>query len=270
MKKQLLTLSKTAIGILLGMLLVIGLPAQQSLAAGAEELQELQQLFEIQLQRAYQLGVEDAVDALEAEIDNALWSVTPDNPDLMWREADGKSQVLMVTWTSWNGYDDKVGQKMQLSREVWTTPVPQLQKFASQLNLSENNLTLRLEEYLGLPAHNGKTKFVQMWVEPKDLFRPCPDPEISDTQCELEISPTVEQLHQEWVNEKILTSYSENGYPWTRLGYTYDWGSIGTEVGASEFVVRAGAEVEIDSVMNTVDYAQGKSLETDSSVVMPL
>ncbi len=256
MKKQLLTISTILIIILLGIILTITLFFQQSLIADQKELKEL---FEIQLQRAYQIAVEDAANPQEDEIDNNLWPITPDNPDLIWREVDGKPQVLMVTWTSWNGYDDKVGEKMPLSREVWTTPGLQLQRFASQLNLSEENLTLRLEQYLGLPYHDGKTKFVQMWVEPKDLFRPCPDPEISDTYCGLEFPSTVEPLHQEWVNEKILTSYGENGYPWTRLGYTYDWGNIATETGGSEFVVRAGAEVEIDSVIDTVEYFKQNS-----------
>ncbi len=259
MKKQLFTLSKKLITLILGIILILGLPMQKSLAASPQDLQELQQLFDIQLQRSYTRGVMDAAHTREDEIDNTLWSITPDNPDLILREVDGKPQVLMVTWTSWNGYDDKVGEKMQLSREVWTTPAPQLQTFGSQLNLNEDNLTLRLEQYLGLPPHNGKTKFVQMWVEPKDLFRPCPDPEISDTRCDLEFPANVEPSHEEWVNDKILTSYGENGYPWTRLGYSYDWGNIATEIGGSEFVVRSGAEVEIDSVINTVEYVQQNS-----------
>lgn len=256
MNKQLLTRAKTLIIILLGIILTIALLFQQSLTA---DLKELKVLFEIQLQRVYQIAVKDAANPQEDEIYNNLWPIIPDNSDLIWREVDGNQQVLMVTWTSWDGYDDKVGETMQLSREVWTTAVPELKKFASQVNLSQKNFTLRLEQYLGLPPHNGKTKFVQMWVKPQDLFRPCADPEISDTNCDLEFPSTVDPLHKEWVNKKILTSYGDNGYPWTRLGYTYDWGNVGTEFGASEFVVRAGAEVEIDSVMNTVEYVPENS-----------
>ncbi|MEM9925451.1 MAG: hypothetical protein AAF915_17140 [Cyanobacteria bacterium P01_D01_bin.50] len=257
MRKALLVISTTISVLLLAVILVIGLPVKKSLATYQNDLQELQGEFDMQLQRSYQLAVEDAADALEDEIYKGLLPIVPDNPDLKWREVDGKPQVLMVTWSSWNGYDEKVGQKMQLTREVWTTAVPELQKFASQLQLNENNLNVRLEEYLGLPAHNGKTKFVQMWVYPKDLYRPCPDSEIDDTQCDLDFPNPVDAQHEEWINKQIINSYGEKGYPWTRLGYTYDWGRIGTEIGASEFVVRAGAEVDIDSVMNTVDYVRG-------------
>ncbi len=28
----------------------------------------------------------------------------------------------------------------------------------------------------------------------------------------------------------MSSSYNENGFPWTRLGYTYDWGRVDSEV----------------------------------------
>ena len=65
-------------------------------------------------------------------------------------------------------------------------------------------------------------------------------------------------IHQYWFIKKMLTSYGDRGYPLTRLSYTYDCGSLETEAGASEFVIRKGAEVEIESVMETIDYVRGK------------
>jgi len=46
------------------------------------------------------------------------------------------------------------------------------------------------------------------------------------------------------------------GYPWTRLGYTYDWGSNAGEIGLSEFVLRAGSAALIQSITATNDYCQ--------------
>lgn len=229
-------------------------PLKQVLASPEEDWQKL---FEVQLQRAYQRAVEDAYNAQPDEVHHQLWAITPDNPQLIWRKSKEQKQVLMVTWTSWDGYSDRVGQKMDLEREIWVTAVPELQQFASQLDLSENSLILRLEQYLGLPPHNGKTKFVQMWVNSRDLFRPCPDSEINDTRCEIQFPPRVWRAHQYWFIDKMLTSYGEEGYPLTRLGYTYDWGSLETEAGASEFVIRKGAEVEIESVTETIEYVRG-------------
>jgi hypothetical protein len=45
-------------------------------------------------------------------------------------------------------------------------------------------------------------------------------------------------------------------FPWTRLGYTYDWGSSFVYegslpgVGASEFVIKQGAEIYVERVEN--------------------
>ena len=44
--------------------------------------------------------------------------------------------------------------------------------------------------------------------------------------------------------------------PWTRLGYTYDWGNQASEVGLSEFVVWAKTTVKVESVTQNADYCQ--------------
>ncbi len=51
-------------------------------------------------------------------------------------------------------------------------------------------------------------------------------------------------------------SYGENGYPWTRLGYTYDWGNPISEVGLSEFIIDEGATIEIKGVTTNEDYCK--------------
>jgi hypothetical protein len=51
-----------------------------------------------------------------------------------------------------------------------------------------------------------------------------------------------------------VTSYSNTGYPWTRLGYTYDWGNPKSEIGLSEFVIKNGAPIKIHSVVNADAY----------------
>jgi len=36
-----------------------------------------------------------------------------------------------------------------------------------------------------------------------------------------------------------------NGYPWTHLGYTYNWAPGGDRYGASEYVIRGNAKAVI-------------------------
>ena len=61
--------------------------------------------------------------------------------------------------------------------------------------------------------------------------------------------------HVAWIENLQGSSYGEKGYPWTRLGYTYDWApDAKSEVGLSEFVARKGTTVVVESIASQVDY----------------
>jgi hypothetical protein len=45
-----------------------------------------------------------------------------------------------------------------------------------------------------------------------------------------------------------------DGYPWTRLGYTYDWAPGASGIGASEFVTRKEMPVIVKAKVPTVAY----------------
>ncbi|MEI6757798.1 MAG: hypothetical protein FDX18_01755 [Chlorobium sp.] len=215
-------------------------------------------LYQAELEKAYHSAVVDAEKAEPWEISKNLVAIVPSNQKLVWKNKDDvqNARILVVTWTNYNGYDDKVGQPVGLSREVWVTTVPELRNFCK--NLKENR-SLRLEQLLGLPPNAGKTKLVEMWVRPGDLFRPSADPEISDSEAETEFRTAnkfvkVSDDYVKWYNDLKAHSYGANGYPWTRLGYTYDWGNENRHVGLSEFVILPGATVEINSILSTMEY----------------
>ncbi|WP_461537615.1 hypothetical protein [Spongorhabdus nitratireducens] len=209
------------------------------------------------LNKAYQAAVEDAKTAEPDEISFDLTAISRTNKNLVWKEAS-KEKLLAVTWTGWNGYDKKVNDSMTLSRDVWVTVAPQLQAFCKDLTSSDADKSLRLEQLMGLPPNGGKTRFVQLWVSPQDMFRPSPDPSVSDHEAELNFPVSagmeVSESHKKWINDLKESSYGTNGYPWTRLGYTYDWGNPDSEVGLSEFVIKAGATVEIESTSDIKNY----------------
>jgi hypothetical protein len=212
-------------------------------------------------EQAYLAAVQDAAVAEPAEVATDLVAIVPENADLIWRGTGDNRAVLMVTWTSWNGYDAQVGQTTTVTRDVWVTAAPDVREFVRTNLVPPDVLTARLEQLLGVPPNNGKTKFVQFWVSPRDLFRPSADPEISDREAELDLPQstafiTVSDAYQQWFANQTAISYGDNGYPWTRLGYTYDWGNPCSEEGLSEFVIRAGATVEVESVTSTLDYCR--------------
>ncbi|MDP8285721.1 MAG: hypothetical protein RAP03_03555, partial [Candidatus Electryonea clarkiae] len=62
------------------------------------------------LRHAYSQAVKDAEIAEPDEISRNLVAIIPSNNTLQWNKDTG--EILVVTWASWNGYDDHVGSYM--------------------------------------------------------------------------------------------------------------------------------------------------------------
>jgi len=213
------------------------------------------------LEQQYQEALKDAQTATPDEISRSLTAVVPWNDKLVWEGDPNVSRVAVVTWTSYTGYDSQVGQTITASRDIWVTMVPEIRNWVRRHHILPRNLTLRLEELLGVPPHSGKIRFVEFWVDPNTLFRPSPDPEITDREAELDFPVsaqfvTVSQSYTDWFNALEAISYEPNGYPWTRLGYTYDWGNPFTNEGLSEFVIPQFATITVKSVASNEDYCR--------------
>lgn len=242
-----------------------------------------------ELMDEYLMACEDARVALPGEISMNLVAIRRDNENLklVWEGVPGESRVLVVTWSGNAGFDGLVGKDRELksTENLWVTAVPELKRFLRRHRSEANNL--RIEQLLGLPPNNGKTRFVELWVSPKDLFRPSPDPEVTDHEAELEFpdmtSPfirmndtakiiehdwnldrDVEYTYVAWFNHLRSTSYvGGHPYPWTRLGYTYDWGKkTGDHVGLSEFIIKGGSTVGVHAVRLNDDYYRRALAET--------
>jgi hypothetical protein len=169
---------------------------------------------------AYLQAVKDAARNDSSSIVRTLIPIDDANTQLI-RDSDGK--VLFATWTSWGGYDSMEGKEMNLSVEVWVAVGHQLRDFCTAL--PEDGWALRTEQEMGLPPGKNKTRFVEMFVNPRDIFRPCADSEINDAECGFSFPEGTTAEYRAWFLSLQSRSYGENGYPWTRLGYTYDWGS---------------------------------------------
>ena len=143
---------------------------------------------------------------------------------------------------------------------VWITPSSQTQTFCKTCQGSLSNsdipaiikLRLRLIQYLGLILDDSnQSYFVTITAKKSDIIRPCLDREISDDRC----NPLTSQQERTSFIKENPTLISEK-YPWTALGYTYDWGKQTENVGASEYVIKSGSTVFIESVKTTKDFCQ--------------
>ncbi len=146
-----------------------------------------------------------------------------------------------------------------IDRENWVTVSPEL--LQGMKNRNEKDKTLSLQQLLGLPITAKNKIFIEFWVKPGDLFRPCPDKEISDKKCNLCFTrqDSLDMNHIKWINDSRISNYFacglNNKYPWTALGYTYDWMPQNkTHKGLSEFVIRKNSKIYITRILGTEDY----------------
>ncbi len=210
----------------------------------------------------YRAAIADARTAEPEEITTTLTPLVPYNDSLVWRTTEGTRQVLVVTWGGSETLPNvTAGDTVTADQDVWVTAAPQLRRFCRGLDRSEDALRLRLAQRLGLPPDADYDRFVELWVRPQALVRPCPDPEVTDRECELR-TPTprahvqVSDAHTNWFQGLKETSYGPNGYPFTGLGYTYDWNPTTDEVGPSEFVLRPGESGVVRATYSTAAYCR--------------
>ncbi|MCF8276765.1 MAG: hypothetical protein K9J17_08530 [Flavobacteriales bacterium] len=232
------------------------------------------------LSKKYQKALQDAFEPQYSEVYRHLTQINFNNSNLIWNQDSTK--LLVATWTRFPQSFTGSNNDSLLTNwgDTWVTVVPELYNFCNKLNSkTDDELTLRLEQLHGLPSHkwrnpdgteiNPLTHVVEMWVRPKDLFRPCVDSEINDSECRIEMNDSlISADHLKWLTNRNRSSFNQtgmkskdflskiNGYPFTRLGYTYDWGNRDTEIGLSEFVIDSGAVVSVLSVQGIREYCR--------------
>jgi hypothetical protein len=220
----------------------------------------------------YAAAVQDAARP-EADELHPLLVLGPDTPGLRW---DDRQRVLVTTWTRAQYFPDPPyapGHVFPLYGETWFTAGDEVQTACA--GLAGAPLAARLEQLLGLPPEGGRDVFLQVWIEPALLFRPCVDREVQSPSCSLaypvstaddaglHCAPEASE-HERWLCQTWTARFGPPDpaarFPWTALGYTYDWGSgdwgSGDEYGATEFVAPQGAEVVLHALVPNDELCQ--------------
>jgi hypothetical protein len=173
----------------------------------------------------------------------------------------GTAEAQVVTWAragSTFSISTTVPFTLKVTHDIWVTIAPALQEFCKKLHLKDP--TLRLEQRLGLPPGSGDTIFVQIRVPlasaGTNFFRPCLDPRITTSTCPVAGSPSTQpSWYPTWFYQQYYGSYGvPYQYPWTGLGYTYDWAASPSHFGESEYVIHTGATVQVESIIPTAEY----------------
>ncbi len=150
---------------------------------------------------------------------------------------------------------------------TWVTVEPEVKEICK--GYQRNEVIQKLHYLLGLqPAvpSDSNAKFVRVSIAQQKVgptgggvFRPCPDPDPTKTACANTINGP--QAFVSWFANQQVFSYrkgpdlKQTGYPWTRLGYTYNWDPQASDIrGAQEYIVPGGTQVKVIEIVSPEEY----------------
>ncbi len=209
-------------------------------------------LSKVNKTQTFEEAKDDANIQEECEQINTLIPISKNNSDLDWQE----NKVLVLAWVKSCQQSNlssiacgKEGIQVTIPENLdwayWITAVPEVKNFLASQSIPLPQLEDRLKQYLGLDTKDKYDLFVEIWVDKNNLIRPCIDTEIDDTKCNL--------INNQEVSNPFRNA-RKSKWPFTGLGYTYDWGSNESDVGASEFVIKGGSTIEIKRIVTTDNY----------------
>ncbi len=155
---------------------------------------------------------------------------------------------------------------------IWVTLAGEVQARCRAWGLRGDALRQRLEQLLGLPldppVQFRKAQFVTMEVARERLDRPCLGIDESRPHspvCTVGIQAGRAADVRDYVLKQMADSFVVGGpggpgYPFTRLGYTYDWNQVNAQpnrYGASEFLVQANTSATVLTQQETDAYCSG-------------
>ena len=193
-------------------------------------------------EKAKNLGAEDIQPLVTIGEGSDLASLSGDN-----------TQVVLVTWHN-DGERFKDGEITHLKDDevFWAFTDKEFLKWFRENHDKVDNWDIRLKQLLGKSPDTDNRYFTVFWVRVTDVFRPAFFPEINTDMMNTAFTNTLEEDTSEnamwfknWFDKTNASAYRKDGFPWTRLGYTYDWGNPDSKYGLSEFIVKEGAEIEV-------------------------
>ena len=204
----------------------------------------------------YLNAVADAQNPKDNDIINTLIAVIPENENIEWEQTSNESRVLVTTNTRYgSSYMPHIGSEMDLVwGDTWVFFNFEATTIVNNKISNERHMLTRLKQLLGLPPNSNNNYIVEMWVKTDNLKRPSRDNEIDDSQSDLFFPADADSSWINWFNNLLETQYGENPYPWTQLGYTYDWGNPESKIGISEFIILKNSTVNIKGVYSVEEY----------------
>jgi hypothetical protein len=244
------TRTTTSIGLFASVLVLVGGCAMQSQPPPASA----------DLKQDYERAIRDAA-VRRLEFSVALSSI-PAN----------QAMVPVATFTEWGE------PATPLQHDTWVSLPEELREMCR----GKPDPILAIEQILGLPPMSkpslpGHQWAVVTFVVPRmNIFRPCPGgTDIAAPQCSAkDVAPNLDDATARFLLKQLWTSYrigfqktgkmtEDFGYPFTGMGWTYDWDpASSTHIGVSEYVVRRGASIGSRSTTSPDQFCNGPTTPT--------
>ena len=169
-------------------------------------------------------------------------------------QIDANGEVLVATLTS---HDGEPGTLLTSTGDgIWVTGVPEVLDVCRTWS---GDVTMKLRQLIGLPPEAHVPRILTLRVKAGDVFRPSPHGSITTTMpctqlqgapvpdgCGNLFPPDATPEHYQWIAQQSFELHEiPAGYPWTHLGYTYNWAPGADRYGTSEYVIRSGADAFI-------------------------
>ena len=203
-------------------------------------------------QDLWKSAMTDAVFSEEDEIQE-LVCLTKEDPQVIWDDA-GKRVLLL----SWHNYDDACAAGGPLPSgygDIWATSLGEMQTWYAENEQNVTDWDLRFAQLLGVHEEEGYSRFSAFWVAPEDVIRPAYITDVTQ-QMKNDYAGITEEPYKTWFDQNILWSYFESDYPWTRLGYTYDWSGGESEYGLTEFLIFDASKTQIAFTYSTQEFVE--------------
>ncbi|MCL2063807.1 MAG: hypothetical protein FWG98_05495 [Candidatus Cloacimonetes bacterium] len=202
------------------------------------------------LDEMYQAAVLDAL-IFQSDDIYPLVSLIQGDPLTTWNDT---GQVLLVTWNDTPELYPRDATVTTEDYEVWTFTDKEIAQWYRLNNKGVKNWDLRFKQLLGLPPNTSYSHFTAFWVSTENILRPAYNQDVTFPEMPSHFESTVDETFLHWFNNNKLFSYFEELYPWTRLGYTYDWGSSYTNYGLTEFIVLPNTSVNVKFTLSTNEF----------------
>jgi hypothetical protein len=130
----------------------------------------------------------------------------------------------------------------------------------------------RLQQILGLPPATAEDAMItELRVSRDALFRPCVGGgDLAASKCSTDVPGSLPATadatavregydRMQFFTAQIWKSYrsgfgSSDGYPFTGMGWTYDWSNVPDHIGVSEFVVKRDATIAITGTKTPAEF----------------